>query len=100
VIEKALQDIIRAILWAGKFIKGEAIDPDAKIKVEFSDGYVISDEEKRAQDKQDVLEGLMMPWEYRMKWYNESEEDARAILEGHRPTTFGGFKYPLGEDDL
>jgi len=98
IVERALQEIVRAILWAGKNIMGESVDPETAITVEFPDGYIVSDEEKRKQDKEDVQDGLMMKWEYRMKWYNETEEDARKAIE-ENAQTFGGFKYPPGEGE-
>jgi A118 family predicted phage portal protein len=99
IVENALREIIRAILWTGSNLKGESINPDAEVKVEFSDGYVISDEEKRAQDAQDVRDGLMQPWEYRVNWYNETEEEAKRILGESSGMTFGGLSYPPGEDE-
>lgn len=80
VITRALQDICRAILWAGKNILGQPVDPETPITVNFSDGYIVSDEEKKAADMQDVQQGIMQKWEYRMKWYGEDEEAAKAAV--------------------
>jgi len=97
VIEEALKKIIRAILWAGKNVLGEHVNPDAEINIEFSDGYIVSDDEKRAQDISDVRDGIMQPWEYREKWYGDDGETAKAILD--TPTrTFGKNPYSSGED--
>lgn len=98
VVEKALQDIVRAVLWAGKNILGQPVDPDTGITVKFSDGYIISDDEKRAQDIQDVRDGIMQRWEYRVKWYGEDEATAKALTQATAPM-FGGYSYPPGEDD-
>ncbi len=81
VIEHALQTIVRAILWVGKNIMGENVDPQTSISVEFSDGYIISDEEMRQRDRQDVQSGLMKGYEYRMRWYKEDKETAVAQLK-------------------
>lgn len=80
IIEKALIDITRAMLWAGKEILGVALDPETDIKVNFADGYITSDEEKRAIDRQDVIDRIMQPWEYRSRWYNETPEEAKAAI--------------------
>lgn len=98
IIEGALRSIVQAILWVGKNIIGQPVDPETEIVVEFSDGYIISDEEKRAQDIQDVRDGLMLPWEYRVKWRGEDEATAKAMVQASVPT-FGGYQYPPGEDD-
>lgn len=80
VIAKALRDICRAILWAGKNILGQPVDPETPITVNFSDGYIVSDEEKKAADMVDVQQGIMQKWEYRAKWYGEDEETAKAAV--------------------
>lgn len=33
----------------------------------------------RERDRQDVRDGLMQKWEYRVKWYNETEEVAKSM---------------------
>jgi len=87
----------KAILWAGRNILGQPVDPDAVITVEFSDGYIISDEEKKEADKQDVLDGIMQRYEYRMKWYGEDEETAKAMTQVEGPVYGRGSYFP-GED--
>jgi hypothetical protein len=37
-------------------------------------------EKERANDRQDVSMGALNLWEYRSKWYNETEEEAKAAL--------------------
>ncbi len=98
VVEKALQDIVRAVLWAGKNILGQPVNPDAGITVEFSDGYIVSDEEKKAEDRQDILNGVMQRWEYRVKWYGEDEAEAKAIAQP-AGQMFGTSTFPPGEDE-
>ena len=34
------------------------------------------------QDAQDMRDGVMPKWEYRMKWYGDTEDEARAIISG------------------
>ncbi len=98
IVEKALQDIVRAILWAGKNILGQSVNPDAKITVAFSDGYIVSDDEKKAEDRQDILNGVMQRWEYRVKWYGEDEDTAKKMLQSSLPA-FGSGAFPPGEDE-
>ena len=35
---------------------------------------------ERNNDRQDLAAGIMNPWEYRMKWYNEDEATAKKML--------------------
>ncbi len=98
VIEQALQSIVRAILWAGKNILGKPVDPETAIVVVFSDGYIVSDDEKKAEDRQDIISGIMQRWEYRVKWYGEDEATAKANTQPAGPV-YGGRSFPPGEDE-
>lgn len=98
VIEQAIQSIVRAILWAGKNILGQPVDPETAIVVIFSDGYIVSDDEKKAEDRQDIISGIMQRWEYRVKWYGEDEATAKAKTQPTGPV-YGGRTFPPGEDE-
>lgn len=98
IVQSALQDIVRAILWVGKNILGQSVNPDAQVEVVFSDGYIVSDDEKKAEDRQDILNGVMQRWEYRVKWYGEDEATAKAAIQSSMPA-FGTNTYPPGEDE-
>lgn len=80
VIEQALIRLTRAILWAGKEILGLPVNPDAKITINFEDSYVIDKESERIRDQQEVRDGLMQKWEYRVKWYGEDEPTAKKMV--------------------
>lgn len=97
IIKEGLQDIIRAILWAGKNVLGESVDPETEISVELADGYIISDEEKREIDRQDVRDNLLQRYEYRMKWRGEDEATAKAKTQPVGPV-YGQKEYREGED--
>ena len=98
IVGKALRDIVRVVLWVGKNILRQRINPDAQITVEFSDGYIISDEEKRACDRQDVLDQIKQRWEYRVTWYGEDEATAKAMTQPTGPV-YGSGNFPPGEDE-
>ena len=98
VVEKALQDIVRAMLWVGKNILGQQVNPEAQITVEFSDGYIVSDEEKKAEDRLDVSNQIMQRFEYRMKWYSEDEATAKGMVQPPGPV-YGANNYQPGEDE-
>ncbi|MDD4390599.1 MAG: hypothetical protein PHW03_07335 [Eubacteriales bacterium] len=80
VIERALKQLVKAILWAGKEIIGQPINPDAKITINFEDSYIIDKESERLRDLQEIRDGLMQKWEYRVKWYGEDEETAKKMI--------------------
>lgn len=81
-IERALQDIVKAILWAGAAILGQTVQPEARVSVNFDDSYVIDKESERLRDQQEIRDGIMQKWEYRVKWYGEDEATAKKMAGG------------------
>jgi len=86
------------MLWIAKHVLNVPVDPETTITIEASDGYIDSDETRRARDRQEVLDGLMQRWEYRVKWYGEDEETAKRMTQN--APTFGGMRYLPGEDGV
>lgn len=81
IVEQALQDIVRAILWCGKEILGLPVNPDTQVTVNFDDSFIIDKESERLRDQAEVRDGLMNKWEYRVKWYGETEKEAKQMIE-------------------
>lgn len=79
-VERHLQQLVRAILWAGANIMGQPVQWDTEITVVFDDGFIIDKEAERERDRQDVRDGLMRKWEFRVKWYGEDEAAAKAAV--------------------
>jgi A118 family predicted phage portal protein len=79
IVEQALQDIVRAVLWCGKEILGQPVNPDTQVTVTFDDSYIIDKESERLRDQAEVRDGLMQKWEYRVKWYGEDETKAKQM---------------------
>ena len=53
-----------------------------KTTVCFDDSIIEDSGTERERDRQDVRDGLMQKWEYRVKWYGEDEATAKAMTEG------------------
>ena len=79
VVEQALQDLCRAILQIGRAFCGKPVEPEAKVTVDFEDSYIIDKESERQRDLQEVMDGIMQKWEFRVKWYGEDEATAKAM---------------------
>lgn len=47
--------------------------------VNFDDSIIEDADSTRQRDLQEVRDGLMQKWEFRMKWYGEDEETAKAM---------------------
>ena len=76
-IEKALKEVTHAILWIGKNILGEKVNPDALITIIADDSYIIDADTERAQWLSDLQTGIRSKAEFRMHFYGESEEEAK-----------------------
>ena len=57
--------------------------PSGSCNTSFSwdDSIVVDADKERDQDRQDVAMGAMQLWEYRAKWYGETEEQAKAAVQ-------------------
>ena len=77
-VRRAVEEILRAILWAGKEALGLDVKPDCPITVILEDGYLTDRESQRQRDREEVRDGLLRRWEYRARWYGETEAEARA----------------------
>lgn len=93
VIGAAIKSLCAALLYIGKEFCGADCDPETNITVNFEDGFIIDDETRRERDRQDVREGLMNAWEYRVKWYGETPEEAQAAINGMRTATENPFGF-------
>ena len=51
----------------------------------WDDSVVTDADTERQRDMQEVRDGLMKPWEYRMKWYGEDEERAKLMTQNEDP---------------
>lgn len=90
-VDKAIKGILQALLWATKELCGAPTDPETQITIKYSDNYIVDPDTQRERDRQDVRDNLMLPWEYRVKWYGETEEEAKAILSGDESMDPFGF---------
>ncbi len=80
VVEEFLLSLVRSIIHIGKNIIGEDMDEDTEIEIVFDKSVIIDEASERQQDAQDVRDGVMPRWEYRMKWYGDTEDEAKAII--------------------
>lgn len=80
-VEQHVQKLVRALLWAGKNVLGQPVDPDAPITVEFDDSYIIDKETQKQQFWQYVVAGKFPFWRYLVRFEGYSEADAKAIAQ-------------------
>lgn len=76
-VESFLHDLVKALLHIGKSFIDSRINDEAAISVTFDQSPLIDENAERERDRADVSDGIMAKWEYRAKWYGESEEEAK-----------------------
>lgn len=79
-IKEALKTTTKAMLWIGRNILGQPVNPDAKITIQADDSYIIDSEAEKAEWREDISLGLRSKTEYRMRFYGETEEEAAAAI--------------------
>lgn len=96
-IETALIGILRAILWAAKNLLGAPVDPETSISVNWDDSYIVSEQERTNQLREDAIAGLVPRCRYLAARYGLSEKEAHAWAEEAKADshtdealTFGG----------
>ena len=78
-LEKALRHLVYAID-ALTTLYGLAPAGDYDVTFEWDDSVVVDAEKERQRDLQEVREGLMQKWEFRVKWYGETPEVAKRMV--------------------
>lgn len=77
LIESVLTNLIKTILYAVNKFTAQTVNEASEITVQFDDSIIEDKASERTRDSQEVSVGLMEPWEFRMKWYGQSEEEAK-----------------------
>lgn len=71
-LEECLSDFVDGLaFWNGLYTSGY------NFSCTFNDSILTDEETERQQDRSDMAAGIMTKIEYRMKWYNETEEEAK-----------------------
>ena len=78
-LERALNDLVYAID-ALATLYNLAPAGTFETTFEWDDSIIVDAEQERLRDRDEVRDGLMTKWEYRMKWYGETEEVAKRML--------------------
>ena len=78
-LESALEDLAYAMYCLAVLYE---LSPDGNYEMKFvwDDSVIVDAEAERIRDQQEVSQGLMLPWEYRVKWYGEDEATAKQRL--------------------
>lgn len=80
ILFSVIEELCRILLRLGNTAMNAGLDENVKVSIDFDDSIIVDTESQRAQDRQDVNMGVMSVLEYRMKWYGEDEDTAKAAL--------------------
>ncbi|MBR4874668.1 MAG: phage portal protein [Clostridia bacterium] len=75
VLKRAVCDLVRALL----FLDGENYE-DLEVLVDFDDGIIHDSSLEFEQNLKLVQNGVMKPYEFRMRWFNETENQAKNMI--------------------
>lgn len=76
LLQVSLATVCKAVLGAARRM-GEDLPDEGTITVSFDDSIITDTQTEKTQDMAEVAAGLLQPWEYRVKWYGESESVAK-----------------------
>lgn len=89
-LERALDDLAYAMYCLATLYE-LCPDGDYETTYVWDDSIIVDAETERVRDQQEVAQGLMQAYEYRMKWYGEDEETAKKMT---------GYREPQSDDDI
>ena len=91
-LQTALEDLIDAMDFYTTMYK---LAPAGSYQVSYKwdDSIVMDAEKERQQDLQEVRDGIMQKWEFRAKWYGETEEQAKAAIAAARESEDQGLSF-------
>ncbi len=72
ILDTALQGLVKAVAQMAGIAIGE-------ITIEFDDSIIEDEDKERQRFMQEIREGLRQPWEYRVKYFGEDEDTAKAM---------------------
>ncbi len=77
--------MLRALLACARGM-GEMVSDEGSVRVLFDDSIIQDTEAEKTRGMKEVAAGLMLPWEYRVRWYGESEDVARRNIGKAAPS--------------
>ena len=78
-LRKPITDVSRALMACARGM-GVPVPDEGDARMSFDDSIVQDTEAEKKQDMAEVAAGLMLPWEYRARWYSEDEATARRSI--------------------
>jgi len=80
-VDEFVSGICKAILLLGRILFKEAVTEDCIVKVTDKDGFMVDTETAKEEFRRDIAQGIRQVWEYRVKFFGEDEETAKAMVK-------------------
>ena len=80
LLEEELVSLIRTLISIGREVMGLDITENPSISVIFDDSIIEDKNSSRKADLELVKEGIISPWEFRMKHFGEDEATAKSKI--------------------
>lgn len=80
-VDEFVSGICRAILLLGRILFKEAVTEDCIVTITDKDGFMVDTETAKQEFRQDIAQGIRQAWEYRVKFFGEDEETAKAMVK-------------------
>lgn len=80
-VDEFISGIGKAILLLGRILFKEQVTEDCIVKVTDKDGFMVDTETSKQEFRQDIAQGIRQAWEYRVKFFGEDEETAKAMVK-------------------
>ena len=80
-VDEFISSIGKAILLLGRILFKENVTEDCVVKITDKDGFMVDTETAKQEFRQDIAQGIRQAWEYRVKFFGEDEETAKAMIK-------------------
>lgn len=80
-VDEFVSGIGKAILLLGRILFKENVTENCIVKVTDKDGFMVDTETSKQEFRQDIAQGIRQAWEYRVKFFGEDEQTAKAMVK-------------------
>ena len=87
-IKKNLTEIVEIILSIGAMYNENTYPENYELEITFDDSIIEDKTAERQRDAMEVVQGNMAKWEFRVKWYGQTEEEAKAFVKEYLTPDF------------
>lgn len=80
-VDEFVSGICKAILLLGRILFKENVTEDCIVSITDKDGFMVDTETAKQEFRQDIAIGVRQLWEYRVKFFGEDKETAKAMVK-------------------